>query len=162
VHYLPSLGFIINYQIGEGKMTKHLRKLFSTDEVKNVFERYLSREIGVEESLALLKIRRRQFFKLLKNYRDKPEAFSLDYKRTTAPHKIDDRSEAKILRELEKDAAIIRGKNNPVKFYNYSYLKEILEKKHKVVVSLPTIIARAKKMGFIRKRNPGNRMTGKS
>ena len=126
-------------------MGKHLRKLFSSKEVKEIFERYLSQEIEVEQALALLKIRRRQFFKLLKSYREDPDVFSLDYKRTTPTRKIDAKSEAKIIKELEKEAEIIRSKNNPVKLYNYSYLKETLEKKHKVFVSLPTIIRRAKK-----------------
>lgn len=53
-------------------MGKHLHKLFSTKEVKEVFERYLFREIGWEHALALLKIRSRQFFKLLKAYREDP------------------------------------------------------------------------------------------
>ena len=143
-------------------MGKHLRKLFSAQEVKEIFERYLSQEIGVEQTLALLKIRRRQFFKLLKSYRDSPNDFSLDYKRTDAPRKIDAKSEAKIMLELKKEAEIIQSESNPVKFYNYSYLKETLEKKHKVFVSLPTIIRRAKKMDFIRKRNSERLMTGKS
>lgn len=143
-------------------MGKHLRKLFSEKEVKEIFERYLSREIGTEQALALLKIRRRQFFKLLKAYRECPEDFSLDYKRTTPPRKIDPKSESKIIKELKKEAEIIRSESNPVKFYNYSYLKEILEKKHKVFVSLPTIIRRAKKLGIIRKGFSENRTTVKS
>lgn len=143
-------------------MGKHLRKLFSVKEVKETFERYLSKEIGVEHALALLKIRRRQFFKLLKIYREKPDSFSLDYKRKGISRRIDPRAEQKIISELKKDAKIIEDKNNPVQIYNYSYLKEILEKKHKVIVSLPTIISRAKKMGFIRKRSFGNRTIGKS
>ena len=49
-------------------MGKHLRRLFSAGEVKEIFERYLSQEIGVEQALGLLNIRRRQFFKLLKVY----------------------------------------------------------------------------------------------
>lgn len=143
-------------------MGKHLRKLFSDKEVKEIFERYISQEIGVEHAIAFLKIRRRQFFKLLKAYRDCPDSFSLEYKRAAPPRKINAKSEAKIIHELKKEAKIIGDKSNPVKFYNYSYLKEILEKKHKIVVSLPTIIARAKKMGFIRKRNSERLMTGKS
>ena len=129
-------------------MGRHLRKLFSAKEVKEVFERYLSQEIAVDQALAMLKIRRRQFFKLLKVYRDRPDGFSLDYTRKSPPRKIDAKSEARIMRELKKEAEIIRDKSNPVRFYNYSYLKEILEKKHKVHVSLPTIIRRAKKMGI--------------
>ncbi len=48
------------------------------------------------------------------------------------------------MRELKKEAEIIADKDNPVRFYNYSYLKDILEKKHNIHVSLPTIIRRAK------------------
>lgn len=143
-------------------MGKHLRKLFSTKEVQEIFERYLSREIGVEHTLALLKIRRRQFFKLLKSYRESPSDFSLDSKRTDVPRKIDAKSEAMIMRELKKEAEIIQSESNPVKFYNYSYLKETLEKKYKVCVSLPTIIRRAKKMGFIREKDSERLMIGKS
>lgn len=131
-------------------MGKHLRRLFSAVEVKEIFERYLSQEIGVEQALGFLKIRRRQFFKLLKVYRESPDGFSLDYKRAVPPREIDAKSEAKIIMELEKEANIIQDKRNPVRFYNYSYLKELIEKRRKVVVSLPTIIARAKKTGFIR------------
>ena len=132
-------------------MGKHLRKLFSADEVKEEFRRYLARQIGVDQASAMLKIRRRQFFKLLKLYRDRPESFSLQYTRKTPPRRIDAKVEAKITQELKKETEIIRDKRNPVRFYNYSYVKEILEKKHKVQVSLPTIIDRAKKMGITNK-----------
>ncbi len=143
-------------------MGKHLRKLFSAKEVKEVFERYLSREIAVEHALAMLKIRRRQFFKLLKVYRERPDGFSLDCTRKAPPRKIDAKSEARITQELKKEAEIIGDKRNSVRFYNYSYLKEILEKKHKVHVSLPTIIRRAKKMGITTKGHLERPMTGRS
>jgi hypothetical protein len=132
-------------------MGKHLRKLFSADQVKEVFRRYLARQIGVDQASAMLKIRRRQFFKLLKLYRDRAESFSLQYTRKTPPRRINAKAEAKITQELKKETEIIRDKRNPVRFYNYSYVKEILEKKHKVQVSLPTIIRRAKKMGITSK-----------
>ena len=143
-------------------MGKHLRKLFSVDQVKEVFQRYLSREIAVDQASAMLKIRRRQFFKLLKVYRQRPESFSLDYTRKAPPRKIDAKAEAKIAQELKKEAKIIRDKSNPVRFYNYSYVKEILENKHKVRVSLPTIIERAKKMGITNKGLLQRLMTGRS
>lgn len=143
-------------------MGKHLHKRFSVNEVKEIFERYFSREIGVEQALALLKIKRSGFFKLLKSYREAPDDFSLDYKRTTPSRVIDEKSEARIINELKKEAEIIRSENNPVKFYNYSYLKEILEKKHKIFVSLPTIIRRAKKLGITRKGFSESRTIAKS
>ena len=132
-------------------MGKHLRKLFSVDQVKEVFQRYLSRQIAVDQRSAILKIRRRQFFKLLKLYREGPDSFSLDYTRKAPPRKIDAKAEARIMQELKKETEIIGDKRNPVRFYNYSYVKEVLEKKHKVSVSLPTIIRRAKKMGITSK-----------
>lgn len=116
-----------------------------------MFRRYLARPIGVDQASAMLKIRRRQFFKLLKLYRDRPESFSLQYTRKTPPRRINAKAEAKITQELKKETEIIRDKRNPVRFYNYSYVKEILENKHKVRVSLPTIIDRAKKMGITNK-----------
>jgi len=143
-------------------MGKQLHKRFSVEEVKEIFERYLSKEIGVEHVLALLKIGRRRFFDLIKNYRETPDEFSLEYKRKISSNRISEKAETKIMSELKKEAAIIGDHDNPVRDYNYSYLKEVLEKKHKVAVSLPTIIARAKKMGFIRKRKSGSRMTEKS
>lgn len=143
-------------------MGEHLHKRFSVQEVKEVFERYFSREIGVEYALALLKIKRSGFFKLLKSYREAPDDFSLDYKRTTPPRKLDPKSETKIMKELKKEAEIIQDNSNPVKFYNYSYLKDILEKKHKIFVSLPTIIRRAKKLGITRKGYSESLMTAKS
>jgi hypothetical protein len=97
-------------------MGKHLRKLFSADQVKEVFRRYLARQIGVDQASAMLKIRRRQFFKLLKLYRDRPESFSLQYTRKRPPRRIDAKAEAKITQELKKETEIILDKRNPVRF----------------------------------------------
>ncbi len=134
-------------------MGKHLRNRFSDKEVKEIFERYLSKEIGWEQVTSLLKIKRSGFFKLLKAYRKAPDSFSLDYKRTKINRKIDEKSEQKILAELKKEAKLIANPDNPVRDYNYSFIREILEEKHKVKVSLSTIITRAKKGGFIKKRS---------
>jgi len=46
-------------------MAEHLQKRCSVTEVKEVFERYVSREIGVDHVLALLKIHRRRCFDLM-------------------------------------------------------------------------------------------------
>jgi hypothetical protein len=143
-------------------MGKHVRKLFSVEQVKEVFQRYLAGQIGVDHASAILKIRRRQFFKLLKVYRQKPERFSLERTRKSPPRTIDAKAEAKIIQELKKEAEIIRDKRNPVRFYNYSYVKEILEKKHNVQVSLPTIIKRAKKMAITNPDPRARPMTARS
>ena len=143
-------------------MGRHLRTRYSATEVTAVFERYLAREINVAHALALLKIRRRQFFTLLKSYRERPNAFSLESTRIAPPRTIDATSEAKIMQELKKEAEIIQQASNPVTRYNYSYLKETLATKHKVFVSLPTIIRRAKKMDITRSAHIARPMIGKS
>ena len=142
-------------------MAEQLHKKFTEQEVVEVFERYLSREIEVDKALALLRIGRSRFFGLLKTYREEPKSFSLDYKRKAPNHRIDDKKDKVILKELEKEKKIIEDKTNPVRFYNYSYLKNVLEEKHDVKVSVSTIIRRAKKMGFTKKRFSEKPMTGK-
>jgi len=47
---------------------------------------------------------------------------------------------------MEKD--LIKNKNIPIKYYNYSYIKDLLEQKCNQKVSLPTIIDRAKRNHF--------------
>lgn len=143
-------------------MGKHLHKRFSVIEVKEVLERSLSKEIGVDHALALLKIHRRRFFDVLKRYREAPDRFSLDSKRHGSGNRLDANVETQIVNELKKEAALIADPRNPVRTYNDSYLKEVLQQTHQVSVSLPTIITRAKKTGGIRKRSGRSRMTGKS
>ena len=142
-------------------MTKQIHKQFSNEEVRSILERYGRKILGLEESLIFLKLKRRRFFDLLKKYREDPEHFSIEFKREKAPRGIDAKSEKKILNELKKEAALIEDKSNPVRFFNYSYLKNILETKHGVKVSLPTIISRARKMGITRRERPGRSMTEK-
>ncbi|MBI3221351.1 MAG: hypothetical protein HYZ44_17705 [Bacteroidetes bacterium] len=140
---------------------KQLHKKFKKEEVVEVFERYLSCEIGIKQSKALLGLGKSRFFALLKVYRESPDDFSLEYQRKCSPRQINKKWEEKIVSELQKETAIIQDKDNPVRRYNYSYVREILETKHKVYVSLPTIISRAKKRGFITRRDTGRVMTGR-
>ena len=49
---------------------------------------------------------------------------------------------------------MIKDKDIPLKYYNYSYIKDLLETKYYQKVSLPTIIDRAKKHDFYLKKKP--------
>ncbi|GAG57689.1 unnamed protein product, partial [marine sediment metagenome] len=62
--------------------------------------------------------------------------------------KIGKEVENNILTELKTEKDLIEAKDNPIRGYNYSYIKDRLEEKYKNKVSLPTIIDRAKKGGF--------------
>lgn len=134
-------------------MAKQLHKQFSSEEVKAAFKKYEDKVFDLNDVLIFLKISRSRFFDLFKRYRSDPESFSIEFKREKAPRSIDKKSEKKILSELKKECDLILDKSNPLRFFNYSFLKETLEVKHGVKVSLPTIISRAKKMGITRGQN---------
>ncbi len=63
-------------------MGKHMRKLFSADQVKEEFRRYLAPADRSRSSIGNAQDSKGQFFKLLKLYRDRPESFSLQPART--------------------------------------------------------------------------------
>lgn len=126
-------------------MNKQLHTRFTTEEVIDILERYLSREIDVDIAQRLLGVKRRRFFILLKNYSQNPDNFSINYLRTQANRTIDKTIEERIITELNKDKALILNKDNPVCTYNYSYIQARLKEQDNIKVSLPTIIQRAKK-----------------
>jgi len=128
-------------------MVQQLHKKFIDEEVKSIFEKYLSKEIELEHALQILGIKKRQFFKLLKEYREAPDGFSIQYKRSTA-RRIKSSLERIIIKELEKEKKMIENKDIPIKFYNYSYIKDQIYEKYQEKVSLPTIILRAKENDF--------------
>jgi hypothetical protein len=133
-------------------MSKHIRKLFNEEEVIEILNRYLQGEIAVEQAQALLKIKRRRFFDILKFYRTDPDQFSLAYKRKKPTRQLPIKIESKIEEALKKEKLLIEDKHTPIRRYNYSYIKNKLEKEN-VQVSLSSIIRRAKKKGFINSRN---------
>lgn len=94
----------------------------------------------------LLGISRAQFFNIWKRYQIDPNNFQLVTQRKKAPRALDKKTNKKIIQELKKEKKILQDPKNPVRFYNYSYLKQLLEEKHGIKVSVPTIIDRAKKI----------------
>lgn len=91
-----------------------------------------------------------------------PTKVSSTLKNTTSPKiksalfrikKITDEVEKNIINELEKEKKLIEDKNIPVTSYNYSYIKDQIHQKYAEKMSLPTIIAGAKKEGFYKRRH---------
>ena len=87
-------------------------------------------------------------FFLLAKYRKDPDNFSIQYERKTINRKIDPDIEQNIVKELKIEKDLIKAKEVPIKYYNYSYIKNLLEQKYNQKVSLPTIINRAKRNNF--------------
>jgi len=129
-----------------------LHKKFTDEQIKEFIERYLNKEIERTYIQEILGIKKRRFFILVKKYRENPEIFSIQYTRSTKTRKISQSAERNILRELKVEKKLIQDKNVPLRSYNYSYIKDHLEKKYKQKVSLPTIIDRAKKNDFYLKK----------
>jgi len=87
-------------------------------------------------------------YKTLERYRKDPDNFSIQYERNTSNYRIDQEIEANIIQELKIEEDLIKAKEVPIKWYNYSYIKDLLEQKYNQKVSLPTIIDRAKRNNF--------------
>lgn len=125
-------------------MTEQIHKRLANELVRTVLERYVREEIDVEQTMALLGLKRSQFFEWVKRYKENPKGFCTESKRT-GNHRTDEELEKNIISELEIEKGLIDDQSIPVRFYNYSYLKDQLWKKYRQEVSVPTIIDRAKK-----------------
>ena len=133
-------------------MNEQLHQRFSTEEIKTFLEEYLDDKTKLVYILEILRITRRRFFQLLKEYRKDPDNFSIEYKRKRATRGISKDVEKNIISELEKEKRLIENKELPIRFYNYSYIKDRIYQDYGQKVSLPTIIARARKQGFYKPR----------
>ncbi len=129
-------------------MSKQLHKNFTDGQVKSLLKSYLDKKIKINYILQMLRIKRRRFFELLAKYRKDPDSFSIQYERKTINRKIDLDIERNIIQELKIEKDLISAKDIPIKWYNYSYIKDLLEQKYGQKVSLPTIIDRAKRNNF--------------
>jgi hypothetical protein len=128
-----------------------LHKRFTSDQVKELLQRYVKNEIERKYIQEILGIRKRRFFMLLKQYKQNPQHFAIQYQRIT-PSRLSPDLEHNILNELSIEKKIIQNKEIPLKSYNYSYIKDRLRKTRHQKVSLTTIIRRAKKHGFYLKK----------
>lgn len=129
-----------------------LHQKFSDNQVKELIKKYLQDDIDREYLQDILEIKRRRFFELLKTYKHDPDNFSIRYKRGQPTRQISMEMEENILKELTTEKKVIEDPNTPLRNYNYSYVKDLMETKYDQKVSLPTIIDRAKKHGFYFKK----------
>ena len=111
-------------------MSKQLHKNFTDDQVKSLLEKYSKGEIKLNYILQMLRIKRSRFFELLAKYRQDPDSFSIQYERKTINRKINPDIEKNIIKELKIERDLIENKEIPIKYYNYSYIKDLLEQKY--------------------------------
>jgi hypothetical protein len=125
-----------------------LHRKFTDEQIKELIEKYLRKEVGRKYLQEILSINKTRFFALVKAYRENPSAFSIRYVRKGKTRAIPEAIEANILKELVVEKKLIEDKDVPVRSYNYSYIKDRLERAYKQKVSLSTIIAKARKNDF--------------
>lgn len=125
-----------------------LHKKFKDNEIKDLIDRYLRKEIKRTYIQEILGIGQTRFFALIKSYKQDPDNFSVQYKRNTPTRKILSDIEENIIKELTIEKQMIENKEIPLKSYNYSYIRDLLINKYSQKVALSTIIDRAKKKGF--------------
>jgi hypothetical protein len=92
-----------------------LHKRFTSEQVKELLERYLKKEVERAYIQEILGIKRRRFFILLNQYREDPHGFSIQYQRPT-PARISPEVEQNILKELTIEKGIIQDKEIPLKY----------------------------------------------
>lgn len=133
-----------------------LHKKFTTEQIKQLLDRYIQGAVDRKHLQDVLGIKKAMFFRLIKQYKDNPKTFSIEYSRKSSK-RISSDTEENILKELRIDQKIIKNKDIPLRKYNYSYIKDRLESQYNQKVSLPTIINRAKQNGFYLKKRPKKR-----
>src|SRR6266540_593510 len=121
-----------------------LHKRFSVEQVKLLLQRYTEGEISRAEIEEVMGVGKTRFFALLKEYRHDPKTFLIEYKRST-PRRLSEEAEQQIAEELEREKQLVEDPQLPITSYNYTALRDRLQKK-KIWVSVPTIIQRAKQL----------------
>jgi len=128
-------------------MVPQLHKRFNDEDVSFILKKYDLKALSLKQALELLQIKRARFFRLLKEYRDNPETFSINYERKNSK-RLNQITEEIIIEELKRQKELIDNKDIPISDYNYTYVKDRIFKDYKISVSVPTIIKRAKDYGY--------------
>ncbi len=100
-----------------------LHKRFTSEQIKELLDRYRRKEIERKYLQEILGIGRRRFFEILKQYKENPSTFTLEYRRTKPSRGIPQEVENNILHELNLDKENIQNPEIPLRSYNYSYVK---------------------------------------
>lgn len=125
-------------------MGEHIHKRFTDEQVKSLLERYAEGKIKKEPIMEILKIKRSRFFKLVKEFKEDPNNFSINYKGEGSHNKISEEIEKSIIEELKEEKKLIEDSSMPTTEYNYSHVRDEIYRKYKQRVSVPTIVSRAK------------------
>ncbi len=128
-------------------MAQQLHHRLDGGQVRGILERYDAQGLTLTAAIAQLGIQRRQFFRLLREFRADHVQFSIAYARTSSP-RIATETERCIREELEAERKLIADPAITIRTYNYAAVQDTLRTKHRITVSAETIRKRAKAWGF--------------
>jgi len=126
-----------------------VHKRLSDEQIRFVLQQYERGVLSRASAQEVLEIGKTRFFALLHAYRQQPDAFSVAYHRAS-PGRLSAAVEEAMARELRRERALVEDAELPISAYNYSAVRDRLRQQG-VVVSLTTVIARAKAMGCYRR-----------
>ena len=95
-----------------------IHKKFTDSQAKDLIERYLNKNIERKYIQEILGIKKRRFFAFVKELKNDPENFSIQYYRNTPNRKISKNIERNIAKELKIEKDLIKNKEIPIKYYN--------------------------------------------
>jgi len=127
-----------------------LHKKLGDEQVKAILRNYQEGQMTRHHAQELLGIGKSRFFVLLQQYRVSPDSMSIEYHRK-APGRINQEADQLIRQELKREKDLVEDQRLPISSYNYTALRDRLEKKG-ITVSVPTIIKRAKEEDCYRPR----------
>src|SRR3989338_2122285 len=133
-------------QLSKEQTMKHIHRRFTVEQVRLLLSSYSKGRLTrceVEQELGIGKTR---FFALLQKYRKDPTEFSFAYTRISKK-RLPQKVERAIADGLLLEQGLIKNPSLPISSYNYSALADRLKEKQNIVVSVPTIIKRAKILG---------------
>lgn len=125
----------------KGCIMTQIHKKFSGEQVKVLFTAYEAGHLSRGEIENTLGIGKTRFFALLKQVREHPDSFSIQYQRKSKG-RLSAKVEEQIRVELQCEKALVENKELPISGYNYAALNDRL-KKAGVKVSTTTLIKRA-------------------
>jgi len=142
-------------------MTKQMHNRLTAGQIEAILNRYVNKGLSAVQARDMLGLSRSQFFEWVKRYKEGSGGFSTAYRRGPCNHRISGELEGHIRSELEMEKRLIDDPSIPVRFYNYSFIRDQIMKKYHQEVSVPTIIDRAKKTGSTSRSPKGNITIGR-
>ena len=126
----------------------YVRARLTEAQVATILTQYDAKKLSTADAQAKLGLKRSRFFDYVKAFRKDASSFSIVQTPHQRKSRIPEDTEKHIKEELGKEKDLIEDPSIPIRWYNYSAVRDELKEKHQIEVSVPTIIRRAKDLGF--------------